>query len=62
MSQPLPPEDSSISAPANNVVAVAVARNKGSQNAARWAINNLLIRNADSPALVLIHVKKQNGT
>lgn len=62
MGHPLPPEHESVSTPANNVVAVAIAKNKNSQNAARWAINNLLIRNANSPALLLIHVKKQNGT
>ncbi|XP_074332824.1 U-box domain-containing protein 51-like [Apium graveolens] len=62
MRHPLPPEDNSVSAPANNVVAVAIARNKSSQNAARWAINNLLIRNTDCPALLLIHVKKQNDS
>ena len=62
MSHSLPPEEGSVSAPANNVVAVAIAKNKSSQNAARWAINNLLIRNSNSPAILLIHVKKQNDS
>lgn len=47
-------------APANNVVAVAIDRDKNSQYAARWAINNLLIKNKD-PSLILIHVRKEHS-
>lgn len=38
----------------NGLVAVAIDKEKGSQNALKWAIDNLLIRSA---TVILIHVK-----
>lgn len=40
----------------NGQVAVAIDRDKGSQNALKWAVDNLLTRNA---IVILIHVKTQ---
>lgn len=40
----------------NGQVAVAIDRDKGSQNALKWAVDNLLTRNS---IVILIHVKTQ---
>jgi hypothetical protein len=38
----------------NGLIAVAIDKEKGSQNALKWAIDNLLSRSA---TVILIHVK-----